>query len=258
MSTAPQFLPRPRSRVPRGVDYPTGDGKPMAETDVHRDLMVDLIQTLEARHAADLDVYVSGNILLFYEEGNGRRHVSPDVLFVRGIEKKRRENYLAWLEGKYPDLVIELTSKTTRSEDVKKKFALYRDVLRVPEYIMFDPLGDYLFPPMQGFRLVDGRYDVIGWVDGRLPSEILGLHLERDGSDLRLVDPATGLRLSTLKEMASEAEAERMRAEAERDRAEAERMRAEAERGRAEQAEAEAAQLRRELEDLRRQAPGAG
>jgi Uma2 family endonuclease len=237
MATTPQFLPRPRSRVLREVDYPTGDGKPMAETDVHRDLMVDLIQTLEARHAADPDVYVSGNILLFYEEGNGRRHVSPDVLFVRGIEKKRRENYLAWLEGKSPDLVIELTSRTTRSEDVKKKFALYRDVLRVPEYIMFDPLGDYLFPTMQGFRLVDGRYDVIGWVDGRLPSEILGLHLERDGSDLRLVDPTTGLRLSTLKEMASKAEAERLRAE---------------------QAEAEIAQLRRELEALRRQAPGAG
>jgi Uma2 family endonuclease len=233
MATAPQFLPRPRSLVPREVDYPTGDGKPMAETDVHRDLMVDLIQTLEARHAADLDVYVSGNILLFYEEGNGRRHVSPDVLFVRGIEKKRRENYLAWLEGKYPDLVIELTSRTTRSEDVKKKFALYRDVLRVPEYIMFDPLGDYLFPPMQGFRLVDGRYDVIGWVDGRLPSEALGLHFERDESALRLFDPMTGLRLPTLKE------------------------RAEAERLRADQAQEENARLRRELEDLRRQAPGA-
>jgi Uma2 family endonuclease len=237
MATAPQFLPRPRSRVPREVDYPTGDGKPMAETDVHRELMVDLIQTLQERHAADPDVYVSGNILLFYEEGNRRRHVSPDVLFVRGIEKKQRENYLAWLEGKYPDLVIELTSRTTRSEDVKKKFALYRDVLRVPEYIMFDPLGDYLFPPMQGFRLVGGRYDVIGWVDGRLPSEVLGLHLERDGSALRLHDPATGRRLPTLKEMASEAEAERLRAD---------------------QAEAENAQLRRELEALRRQHPGAG
>jgi Uma2 family endonuclease len=237
MATAPQFLPRPRSRVPREVDYPTGDGKPMAETDVHRDLMVDLIQTLEARHAADPDVYVSGNILLFHEEGNGRRHVSPDVLFVRGIEKKRRENYLAWLEGKYPDLVIELTSGSTRSVDTRKKFALYRDVLRVPEYIMFDPFEDYLWPSMVGYRLVEGRYDVIGWVDGRLPSEVLGLHFERDGSALRLYDPATGRRLPTIKEMASKAEAERLRAE---------------------QAEAEIAQLRRELEALRRQAPGAG
>ena len=29
------------------VEYPTSDGKPMAETDVHRDLMIDLIETLE-------------------------------------------------------------------------------------------------------------------------------------------------------------------------------------------------------------------
>jgi Uma2 family endonuclease len=209
----------------------------MAETDVHRDLMADLIQTLQQRHAADPDVYVSGNILLFYEEGNRRRHVSPDILFVRGIEKKLRENYLAWIEGKYPDLVIELTSSSTRSEDIKKKFALYRDVLRAPEYILFDPLEDYLFPSMQGYRLIDGRYDPIGWVDGRLPSEVLGLHFERDGSALRLHDPATGRRLPTLKEMASEAGAERARAE---------------------QAEAEVARLRRELEALRRQAPGAG
>jgi Uma2 family endonuclease len=233
MATAPQFLPRPRSRVPREVDYPTGDGKPMAETDVHRDLMVDLIQTLQERHATDPDVYVSGNILLFYEEGNRRRHVSPDVLFVRGIEKKQRENYLAWLEGKYPDLVIELTSGSTRSVDTKKKFALYRDVLRVPEYIMFDPFEDYLWPSMVGYRLVEGRYDVIGWVDGRLPSEVLGLHLERDGSSLRLHDPTTGLRLPTLQE------------------------KAEAERLRADQAQEENARLRQELEALRGRALGA-
>ena len=102
---------------------------------------------------------------------------------------------------------------------------------------------------MQGFRLVEGRYDPIAWVGGRLPSEVLGLHLERDGCWLRLHDPATGLRLLTAKE---EVEAERNRAEAERDRAEAERDRAEAERDRADQAEAEVARLRRELEAFRR------
>ncbi len=182
----------PRSPVGREVDYPTSDGKPMAETDVHRDLMMDLIQTLEARHAADPMVYVSGNILLFYEEGNGRRHVSPDVFVVRGISKQRREHYLIWAEDKAPDLVIELTSKSTRSEDVKKKMALYRDVLRIPEYFLFDPFQDYLKPSMQGYRLVEGRYESIGPVEGRLPSAALGLHLERAGVELRLYNPLDG------------------------------------------------------------------
>ena len=74
----------PRPHVDREVEYPTSDGKPMAETDVHRDLMMDLIRTLGAHYAADPMVYVSGNLLLFYEEGNKRKHVSPDVFVVRG------------------------------------------------------------------------------------------------------------------------------------------------------------------------------
>src|SRR5947209_8945715 len=60
-------------------DYPTSDGRPMAETDQHRDLMVDLIQTLRAWYAGNRSVYVSGNLLMFFEQGNRRRHISPDV-----------------------------------------------------------------------------------------------------------------------------------------------------------------------------------
>jgi Uma2 family endonuclease len=221
----------PRS-AGRKVDYPTSDGKPMAETDIHRKLMMDLIQTLEAYYQANPDVYVSGNLLLFYEEGNKRKHLSPDVFVVRGVEKHERENYLTWEEGKGPDLVIELTSKSTRSEDVKKKMALYRDILQIPEYFLFDPLQDYLTPSMQGYRLVNGHYELIGTVAGRLPSEVLGLQLERVGSQLRLYDPATGQRLPTKEESL------------------------EAERAGRLEAEAEAAQLRRELEAFRRERNG--
>ncbi len=46
-------------------DYPTSDGKPVAETDWHRDLMVRLIETLKHYYAAQDRVYVSGNLLLF-------------------------------------------------------------------------------------------------------------------------------------------------------------------------------------------------
>ena len=222
----------PRNRAGRKVEYPKGDGKPMAESGTHAWLMVDLIQTLQALFEAEPMAYVSGNLMLFYEEGNGRKHISPDVFAVRGIPKGRRDYYLTWEEGKGPDVALEITSKTTRSEDVKKKMALYRDVLRVSEYFLFDPFGDYLTPPMQGYRLVDGEYEQIGTVARRLPSEVLGLHLERDGTQLRLYDPATGQRLPTTLE------------------------RAEAERTRADQAEAENARLREELEALRRRGEG--
>ena len=193
----------------------------MAETDRHRRLMLDLIHALERWFKDDRDVYVSGNLLLFYEEGNKRRHVSPDVFVVFGVPKWERLNYLLWEEGRGPNVVIELTSSSTRHEDTRKKFELYRDVLRVPEYFLFDPFGDYLNPRFQGYRLAAGRYRPMRLQDGRLRSRQLGLWLEPDGNALRLFDPATGGRLPTMTEVeatadrarAAEAELERLRAE---------------------------------------------
>src|SRR5687768_14959041 len=95
-----------RSVTKRAIEYPTGDGKPMAETETHRDNMMDVIQTAQDHFANDPMICISGNMLLFYERGNKRKHVAPDVFVVRGIEKRTRENYLVWEEGKGPDLVI--------------------------------------------------------------------------------------------------------------------------------------------------------
>ena len=148
--------------------------------------------------AIDPMVHVGGNLLLFYEEGNKRKHVSPDAFMVRGIPKfPLRDYYLLWEEGKPPDVVVEITSKTTRQEDQKKKRILYRDVLKIPEYFQFDPTEDYLKPSLQGVRRVGDEYLPIEPVDGRLPSAILGLHLERSGWELRLWDPVRGFRLLT-------------------------------------------------------------
>jgi Uma2 family endonuclease len=209
-------IPAPNAVYTNG--YPTADGKPMAETDLHRDLMVALIEMLREYFASQRRVYVSGNLLVFYERGNRRRHVSPDVFVVRGVEKCQRLNYLVWEEGRAPQVVIELTSSSTRREDVDTKFRLYRDTLKVREYFLFDPYGDYLDPVLQGYRLRGGVYRPIRAVEGRLPSQVLGLHLERDGELLRLFDPATGRRLPTPQEARREAEAEihRLRAELER------------------------------------------
>jgi Uma2 family endonuclease len=177
------------------ITYPTSDGKPMAETDIHRRLMTELIAILQAFYAAEPLVYVSGNLLLFYKKDDRRKHLSPDVFVVRGVPRYERENYLLWEEGHGPRFVIELTSSSTRREDTGKKFDLYRDVLKVREYFLFDPLGDYLKPSMQGWRLIKGVYKPIRLVEGRLPSQTTGLHLERDGTDLRLWNPETRQRL---------------------------------------------------------------
>jgi Uma2 family endonuclease len=170
--------------------------------------MVDLIQTLQARYADDPQVYVSGNLLVFYREGDRRRHVAPDVFVVRGVAKRQRDNYLIWAEGKSLDAAIELTSKSTRREDIEHKFHLYETELRVREYFLFDPYAEYLHPPLRGYRLRAGEYAGIRPVAGRLPSKVLGLHLERHGTQLRLYDPSMGRWLPTPSEEREQAMAE--------------------------------------------------
>src|SRR5262249_54845724 len=192
-------------------DYPTSDRKPMAETDWHRDLMLDLIQTLKAWYASNSNVYVSGNLLLFYRPGDRRRHVSPDVFVVKGVPAHDRPNYLTWEEGKGPDLVIELTSSSTRSQDVNRKLLLYQNTLKVREYFLFDPLGDYLDPPLRGYRLRGRTYSAIRPRKGRLPSKVLGLHFEGNDRVLRLYNPLSGEWLPTPLERAIQAEAENKR-----------------------------------------------
>lgn len=222
-------------------DYPTSDGRPMAETDWHRDLMIRLIDTLKRHFLPDPNIYVSGNLLVFYRANDRRRHVSPDVFVVRGVPARSRPNYLIWEEGKAPEIVIELTSKTTRREDLQTKFRLYRDIIGVKEYFLFDPKEDYLSPSMQGYRLIGGQYRTIREKDGRLPSRILGTHLERDGEDLRFWNPDTGLWIPTPLECEAESDA---RADEEQRRADDERLRAEQAVQRADAAEEELARLR--------------
>ncbi len=230
----------PKTPLERNTDYPTTDGKPMAETDLHRYLMFYLITALDLFYTDDPLAYVSGNLLMFYVPGDRRRHVSPDTFVVKGVPKRRRLNYLVWQEGRGPNVVFELTSSSTRKVDTGRKFVLYRDTLKVPEYILFDPYGDYLKPALQGYRLVGGDYVRIELVNGRLPSEQLGLHVEQVGSELRLWNPQTGTCLPTLEEQVLA----RQQAEAGR----------QAEAQARQHAEEEIRRLRKELEALRRQA----
>ncbi len=196
------------------VVYPESDGKPMAETDRHRRLIVDFILMLEDHFKNVNDVYVSGDLLIYYEEGNIYKSVAPDVFVVFGVSKKERRTYRTWEEGKTPDFVLEAASPSTYHKDITDKKELYASVLGVPEYYIYDPYAE-VQPHFQGYRLVDGVYEAIEFVDGRLPSVVLGLDLgERDGN-LSLYDPSRSVWISPPKERITEAEARAENAEAE-------------------------------------------
>ncbi|HEV3004905.1 MAG TPA: Uma2 family endonuclease [Pirellulales bacterium] len=245
MSIIPPFS-TPATPGSAEVIYPCSDGRPVGETPVHRDNLLYTIEILEEWFAAEPFVYPSGNMFLYYEKGNKRKHVSPDVFVVRGVPKdKPRKAYLLWEEGRAPDMVIEITSESTRDDDENKKLKLYRDLLKVTEYFLFDPFREYVGGQFQGFRLREEKYEPIAPLAGRLPSDVLGLHLEADGEDLRLWDPKTRRRLPNVRERARAAKAE----------AEAERKRADAEHLRAEEKDLEIERLRREIESLIRRPP---
>ena len=175
------------------VFYPDSDGKPMGETQIHQEAIIELIVGLKDWFAADPRVYVGGDMFLYYVPGDPKSTVCPDVMVALDVPKIVRRTYKTWEEGgKGPDLVIEVSSRSTRREELRHKFAIYRDDLRVREYFLFDPLQEYLKPPLRGFRLVGDDYEPIPLEDGRLPSEVLGLDLMRVGELVRFVDPTTG------------------------------------------------------------------
>ncbi len=138
------------------VHYPESDGKPMGETDEHRDEMVREIELLR-RFFEGQCVYVSGNLLVYYQQGNSKRFVVPDVFVVKGLEPRRRRVYKLWVEHQAPDAIVEVTSRKMKKTDSITKPKLYRR-LGVKEYFLFDPTQDYLDPPLQGYRLADGKY----------------------------------------------------------------------------------------------------
>jgi len=196
------------------VNYPESDGRPMGETDEHRKEMVRQMQLLE-RFFAGQQVYVSGNLLLYYEQGNPRKFVVPDVFVVKGLEPRDRRVYKLWVERQPPQVIIETTSRKTKKKDTETKPALYAR-LGVKEYFLLDPTQDYLDPPFQGHRLVEGEFvRMQADAQGLLVSEELGLRLQAEEGKLMGYRLDTGERLLTAEEAcrAAEAEVARLREE---------------------------------------------
>lgn len=193
------------------IYYPESDGQPMGETDAHRKEMTDLIEALDDHFRNDPQVYVAGNLLLYYGQGDPRAVICPDVFLVRGVPKGLRRTYKLWEERRVPSFVIEVTSRDTRREDISdgsKKGCYER--LGVEEYFLHDPYGEYLKPRLQGFRLIEGRYRPIEPApDGSLISRTTGLILRLEDIWLRLVDATTGERLLTPQEAMEEARQEK-------------------------------------------------
>lgn len=180
---------------PPEIYYPESDGQPMAETDIHRDLMNDSIKSLQFHFENEENVYVTGNIMFYTHEGNPTKVTSPDLIVVRGVKKGDRRVFKLW-EEKPPTVVIEFSSRKTWKEDLQKKWKLYQDI-GVSEYYIFDPEYDYLEEPLLAYKLINGELVEVEVKDRKVYSEALELEVVDTGVTLRFFNPKTGEFLPT-------------------------------------------------------------
>jgi Uma2 family endonuclease len=269
------------------LQLPEEDGVPL-ESYYHVLQSALLAEVIHQHFKGRTDYFCGTNMFVFYSREQaqgitdfveGKResapYKGPDLLVVVGVDgTKRRKHWVVWDEDdRFPDLIVEITSPSTKSKDTGENLKLFAQVFRTREYFWYDEeAGEWMGYRLQGGKYVPTKPNEYGW----RWSEVLGAwfgvsELPYRGWRyrwLRLYD-AEGRLVPTGEELAAaervlreqeraRAEAERQRAEQERQRAERERLlreqaqqRAEQERQRAEQAEQRLAELEAELKRLR-------
>ena len=155
--------------------------------------------------------------------------VSMDVQYGFDPTKAPGKSYLVWRMGKSPDLVIEVVSNDEGGELTTKK-RIYSDLVKVNNYVVWDPEGHLGGDALSVFAMNDGSYRLTP--ERFFPEIGLGLTIwegeyggermkwlrwtEKDGTLLPI-----GKEQATRAEQEASAETERQRAETERQRAEA-------------------------------------
>jgi Uma2 family endonuclease len=207
------------------VELVQTDGEPL-ESDWHRLQMNLLIDVVTLQFSDRTDYFVGGNMFIYYseEEARNRDFRGPDFFFVWGRPLNPPRPYWAvWKEGgRYPDMILELSSRSTAEVDRTIKKDIYETVFHTHEYFIYDPDSKKL----QGWRLVNHEYQPIepnekGWLWcqelGAWIGTWDGVFQGKEATYLRLFDK-DGNMLPQPIELAKE---QRQRAEAERQRAEA-------------------------------------
>ena len=223
---------------------------------------------------------VHGEVPVALTLNRWRAYRIPDLIVVPDCDVAlvyEQGGYAIDRQGKAPDFVLEVASRSTGEVDYTDKKADY-ERFGVGEYWRFDPSGgEYHDAALAGDRLVNGVYEAIAIEDlgdGRLHgySDVLGLYVCWEDGRLRFFDPVTESYLGSHEEAETRADEERAGREAAESRAEGAEARAEQERAerlaaesraedaqsratiaenRADTAEARAAELEAELRRLR-------
>ncbi|MBC7515195.1 MAG: Uma2 family endonuclease [Alkalinema sp. FL-bin-369] len=176
--------PRPTPRqwklkpllLPTMYDLPSEDPKEPGLPDTFHGLQPQLLDEAlwlpqypddQIFHAFDLNLYYNSNHTGWYKRLDWFLCVGVSSLY-KGLVK--RSSYVMWEEKVSPTVVIEFLSPGTEAEDLGRfasktgrssksrkplaKFVVYEEILKVPNYIVFDEKSQRL----RFFRLVKGQY----------------------------------------------------------------------------------------------------
>ena len=207
------------SPEPAEVEYPEGHWT--AQSVAHGDAVRQATAGLHHHFRDRQDVLVAMELVVYYQRGNSKVWLQPDVQVVFGVSRGgSRSSFKVWEEGKAPDFVLEVASPSTAEKDARHKAREYARI-GVREYWRLDPEGSLMETCLEGYVARGGEYDpvqpVVGTDRGRpLRSRVLGLDLRCQRQDRATVlvfrDPRTGEEFDGALE-----EAERRRRIAERD-----------------------------------------
>ena len=147
---------------------------------------------------------------------SGRTRRVPDLMVAFDVDPELYQDnngYIVQAQGKAPDFVLEVASRSTGSEDTGPKRDDYA-ALGILEYWRFDKTGEFHGARLAGDRLVDGVYQPIP-ID-ELDEDVLqgysaalNLILRWERGQLGWYDPRTERHIATF-------ESERARADTER------------------------------------------
>ncbi|AKV68787.1 Translation initiation factor 2 [Microcystis panniformis FACHB-1757] len=130
-----------------------------------------LIRSLQQGYGERDDFYTGGNMFIYFsrEQAKNRDFRGPDFFAVLNVDGTReRQGWVIWEEeGRYPDVIVELTSPSTAKTDKVRKKAIYEGTFRTPDYFIYDPFDGN---SLQGWHLgADQRYHSLernerGWL----------------------------------------------------------------------------------------------
>ena len=121
------------------IEYPSSDGKPMAENTRQAEWICTLLGGIDALFRDRDDVFVAADNYIFPIQGNSEARLAPDIYVAFGRPRGVRSSYLVWEENNiFPQVIMEILSPSNRPPEMANKFTFY-EAHGAEEYYIYDP-----------------------------------------------------------------------------------------------------------------------